>query len=100
MKILDGELQETQYKWPESSSVAKTNKDDNECNNESVSPSSSVESSDITEAVQNSSSSVEFNGTPLETRKCTRLHPNEVAYIHGKSVGYFCVLLHPDWSIP
>ncbi|KAI7854714.1 RmlC-like cupin domain-containing protein [Circinella umbellata] len=84
MKILDGELQETQYKWPESSNIANSNKDDDECNGKSLSSSSSVESSDITEAVQKSSSSAEFKGNPLETRKCTRLRPNEVAYIHDK----------------
>ncbi|KAI9278529.1 RmlC-like cupin domain-containing protein [Phascolomyces articulosus] len=92
MKILDGELEETQYEWPNESknNAAKNTKDDDtECNcksSSSSSPSSSVESSDITEAVQTSSSlqSSELNGNPLRTRKCTRLHPNEVAYIHDK----------------
>ncbi|KAI8141872.1 RmlC-like cupin domain-containing protein [Fennellomyces sp. T-0311] len=65
MKVLDGELQETQYEWP-SADVGE-----------------SVMASDITEAVQ-SSSSCPIKGKPLTTRQCTRLRPNEVTYIHDK----------------
>ncbi|KAI9495636.1 RmlC-like cupin domain-containing protein [Zychaea mexicana] len=98
MKVLDGQLQETQYEWPLSSSSSD---DDAICKNSNTSSSGdtvagagngvrsdnhqSSSSSDITEAVQSASSSSEIQkGKPLAIHKCTRLHPNEVTYIHDK----------------
>ncbi|KAI7892107.1 RmlC-like cupin domain-containing protein [Mucor mucedo] len=64
MKILDGELQETQYHWPSSADT------------------DSVETvGDITDASA-SSSSTTHQGKPLAVSNNTVYHPNQVTYVH------------------
>lgn len=68
MKILDGELQETQYNWP-------TSGDSEE----------SVPVEDVTNGITESSPSQnEMNGQPLAISKDTVYQPNQVTYVHGK----------------
>lgn len=68
MKILDGELQETQYNWPTSG--------DNE---------ESVPVEDVTNGTPQSSQSQNvLNGQPLAISKDTVYQPNQVTYVHGK----------------
>ncbi|GAA5804266.1 hypothetical protein HPULCUR_009753 [Helicostylum pulchrum] len=72
MKILDGELEETQFDWPSSSA------DDN---NESA---TAPVVGDITEASASSLSHNNLDGKPLAISKNTVYHPNQVTYVHGK----------------
>jgi cysteine dioxygenase len=65
MKILDGELQETQYQWPSS---AETD--------------SIQVIGDITEVSASLPSTK--HGQPLVVSKNTVYHPNQVTYVHGK----------------
>lgn len=65
MKILDGELQETQYNWPTSADT------------------DSVQIvGDITEA--SAPTTETHHGQPLAVSKNTVYHPNQVTYVHGK----------------
>ncbi|GAA5815174.1 hypothetical protein MFLAVUS_008680 [Mucor flavus] len=66
MKILDGELEETQFDWPSSAD-----------NNESV-----PVVGDITEASATSLSHNSLDGKPLAISKNTVYHPNQVTYVH------------------
>lgn len=68
MKILDGELEETQFDWPSSAD-----------NNESA-----PVVGDITEASATSLSHNSLDGKPLAISKNTVYHPNQVTYVHGK----------------
>ncbi|ORZ04005.1 RmlC-like cupin domain-containing protein [Syncephalastrum racemosum] len=70
MKILDGELQETQYEWP------------------SMSGDAAAPSSDITEAVDHADalSDDQNKNNPLAVTQQTVLRPNEVAYINGMTL--------------
>lgn len=80
MKILDGELEETQYEWP-------SNADGDEHVSSSSSP-----LTDITDAETKESSSSCNAGKPLTVSKRTNLHPNQVAYIHGNTPDNFFVV--------
>lgn len=73
MKILDGELQETQYNWPSSSSAGSNN--NAACVEEAV--------ADITESTS-STTHTDSKGQPLAISKNTVYHPNQVTYVHGK----------------
>ncbi|KAF7720713.1 hypothetical protein EC973_006309 [Apophysomyces ossiformis] len=66
MKILDGELQETLYDWPEQ-----------EVEEESAGP------ADITEAAEEKSNNL-VGANPLHVSKDTMYHPNECTYVHDK----------------
>lgn len=68
MKILDGELQETQYHWPSSSST-----DTDEV----------PVVGNITDTSAAASHSLTEEGTPLAISKNTVYHPNQVTYVHG-----------------
>jgi cysteine dioxygenase len=70
MKILDGELQETQYEWP------------------SMSGGNAAPSSDITEAIDHADplSDDQNKNSPLVVTQQTVLRPNEVAYINGMTL--------------
>lgn len=73
MKILDGELQETQFNWP--SSGEQQQDEVPMC-------------ADITEGSATSSSSActnqQLNGQPLAISKNTVYQPNQVTYVHGR----------------
>jgi cysteine dioxygenase len=73
MKILDGELQETQFNWPSS---------DEQQQDEAPT------SADITEDSATSSSTTctnqQLNGQPLAISKNTVYQPNQVTYVHDK----------------
>lgn len=70
MKILDGELQETQYEWP------------------SMSGDGGAPLSDITETVDHAGplSDDQNKNNPLVVTQQTVLRPNEVAYINGMTL--------------
>jgi cysteine dioxygenase len=70
MKILDGELQETVFDWPKSA--------------DSEDDSTSVSAADITESETSSASTNVFQGKPLDIKKDTMYHPNQVTYVHGE----------------
>ena len=74
MKVLDGELSETQYAWPKSSPKQDS------------SALSTADSSDITDAVVTHADDDEKrpDGKHMEVINLTRLCPNEVTYIHGE----------------
>ncbi|KAI8886135.1 cysteine dioxygenase type I, partial [Backusella circina FSU 941] len=71
MKILDGELQETLFDWPKSADEA----DDDSTN---------ASAADITENETASTPTNVFQGKPLDIKKDTMYHPNEVTYVHDK----------------
>ncbi|KAI7882054.1 cysteine dioxygenase type I [Lichtheimia hyalospora FSU 10163] len=74
MKVLDGELSETQYAWPKSSPKQDS------------SALSTADSSDITDAVVTHADDDEKrpDGKQMQVINLTRLCPNEVTYIHDK----------------
>lgn len=83
MKVLDGELSETQYAWPTSSSSSPK---------QDSSALSEADSSDITDAVVTHADGDEKrpDGKQMKVINLTRLCPNEVTYIHGEL--YFLLL--------
>lgn len=81
MKVLDGELSETQYAWPTSS----PKQDDD-------SVLSTADSSDITDAVVTHADEKRQDGKQMKVINLTRLCPNEVTYIHGELYFFFWLL--------